>query len=105
MVQDDGMQIRQEAQALSEAICSVSEYTGFGRRECRQALAACDNDPLVACGYLHYQGCLVNLNGQDREAWTLDRAREYARLLMLDDDGRIGHAPSPAPKRSGPGLR
>lgn len=101
---DDDLPARKEAELLVNAIRAVSEYTGVGRGECRKALAACGNDPLVACGYLHYEGCLVNLNGQDREAWTLERAKEYAGLLMLDGEGRICHAPSVRKKPSGPGV-
>lgn len=90
--------------AMHEAILAVREYTGLGRGDCRRALAACDNDPLVACGYLRYQGCAINLNGQDVEAWTLRNARAYAELLMLDEDGRICHAPKPSKRPSGPGI-
>ncbi len=86
------------------SVAAVSDYTGIGKGECRKALVACDNDPLVACGYLHYLGCAVNLNGQDAEAWTLRQARDYARLLTQDETGRICHAPPPSPKNSGPRM-
>ena len=89
MVQDNGSSGSEEVRAYVAAVRSLSEYTGLGVKDCRLALAACGDDPLVACGYLHYSGCLVNLNGQDREAWTLKRAREYAQMLDLTDDGKI----------------
>ncbi|MBF6615486.1 MAG: hypothetical protein ITG07_02050 [Candidimonas sp.] len=88
------------------AVQAVRGYTGMGLHACRNALVACDNDPLVACGYLHFAGSLVNLNGKDREAWTLRQARDYAKLLTLDGDGNIAHAISPNANRTGPaGLR
>jgi translation elongation factor EF-Ts len=103
MIQDNGDCASHEVKAFVTAVRALSEYTGLGVRDCRRALAACDDDPLVACGYLHYSGCLVNLNGQDREAWTLNRAREYAQLLELTDEGKIAQRAEPLKPR-GPRL-
>lgn len=87
----------------AELIRAVREYTGLGAAQCSKALVACENDPLVACGYLHYDGCAINLKGQDPHAWRMRNAREYAKLLAFDGDGRIGHAP-PTLKQHGPRL-
>lgn len=90
---------------FATAIHAVREYTGMGVKECRKAVVACEGDPLMACGYLHYAGCAVNLNGQDVEAWTLRSAKDYAKLLMLDEWGRICQAPAPSLKPLGAGMR
>jgi len=90
---------------LIKAIRAVQEYSGMGIRQCRDALAACDNDPLLACGYLFYDGSLINLKGQDKEAWLLRQAKGYAQSLMLDSDGRIRRASSPTSPRPGLKLR
>lgn len=68
---------------------TVREFTGEGMMSAKRALIATGNDPLLACGYLKYSGCLINLNGGDREAWTLRNAEAYAKLLALAEDGRI----------------
>ncbi|MCF6783713.1 hypothetical protein [Stutzerimonas stutzeri] len=91
-----------EIEAYVRTVHAVRNYTGMSLAECRNALATCDNDPLVACGYLHYAGCLVNLNGQDREAWTMRQARDYAKLLMLDENGSIAKAPPVSTMRYSP---
>lgn len=70
-------------------INAVREFTGEGMMSAKRAVVAVGNDPLIACGYLKYSGCLVNLNGGDREAWTLRNAEAYAKLLTLAEDGRI----------------
>lgn len=78
---------------------AVREFTGEGMMSAKRALVATGNDPLLACGYLKYSGCLINLNGADREAWTLRNAEAYAKLLALAEDGRIvwRAATEPAP--------
>lgn len=68
---------------------AVREFTGEGMQAAKKALTATGNDPLLACGYLHYSGCLVNLNGGDREAWTIRNAEGYAKLLTLTEEGQI----------------
>lgn len=80
-------------------INAVREFTGEGMMSAKRAVVAVGNDPLIACGYLKYSGCLVNLNGGDREAWTLRNAEAYAKLLTLAEDGRIvwRAAPESAP--------
>lgn len=80
---------------------AVREFTGEGMMSAKRALIAIGNDPLLACGYLKYSGCLVNLNGGDREAWTLRNAEAYAKLLALAEDGRIVWRAAPEPVPAG----
>lgn len=84
---------------LHGLVNAVREFTGEGMMSVKKALAATGNDPLLACGYLKYSGCLINLNGGDLEAWTLRNAEGYAKLLALAEDGRIvwRAAPESAP--------
>lgn len=46
-----------------EMVRRVREFTGQGLIAVKHALEVCDGDELLACGYLKYEGCLINLKG------------------------------------------
>lgn len=50
----------------AEMVRRVRAFTGHGLLAVKRALEACDGDELLACGYLRYEGSLINLKGGDR---------------------------------------
>jgi len=73
----------------SAEVLALRERTGVGLMDCKKALEACDNDFLLAEGYLHYNGCAVNVRPRGEETraeaysqWVMEKAREWKDLKL-----------------------
>ncbi len=88
----------------SEKVRMLREFTGEGMVDCHKALKICQGDVLLACGYMKYAGCAINLKGGNHREWALNAGRRYASELAFDADGKIAIKPIAHQKPIEPGM-
>ncbi|MHD0644920.1 hypothetical protein ACYPKM_04790 [Pseudomonas aeruginosa] len=91
-----------------DKVTVMTAFTGNTRHECHFALDLCENDILLATGYLKVAKNPVNRDDLGRQLRDVERARDWARVLGLDEDGRLRYTSTELPQRhvrdNGPGL-
>jgi translation elongation factor EF-Ts len=87
-----------------EKVMSMRVFTGEGMIDCHKALKICEGDILLACGYLKFAGCAINLKGGNHREWAMNAGRRYASELRIDAEGVIVKDEANAHKPMEPGL-
>jgi hypothetical protein len=80
----------------AEKVKALREWSGEPVSNVRRALEACEEDILVAAGFLKYDGCLVNSPNQ---SWALDKAKANVDDFVLDAEGKLAYNPKPVTSR------
>jgi hypothetical protein len=76
----------------AEKVKALREWSGEPVSNVRRALEACEEDILVAAGFLKYDGCLVNSPNPN---WALDKAKANAADFTLSAEGKLDYKPKP----------
>lgn len=73
----------------SNMVKDLRDRTCVSLIECKRALEKCNEDVLLAEGYLKYNGCAIQINPPEKYGeWVMSMAQKWKEHLMEEENAK-----------------